>query len=369
MDSSAAENRFSVAACAAGAIAYDAILIVGFGGPERREDVLPFLENVTRGRNIPRARLLAVAEHYYHFGGVSPINAHVRALVVALRQELDRHGISVSVFWGNRNWHPMLSDTLAEMTAQGFKKALAIVLAAYSAYSSCRQYLEDIARARAAAGPDAPKVDKIRVFYNHPEFIAANADLVRSGIERITPDNRAAASVAFTAHSIPLAMAHNCDYEHQLRETCRLVAAEAGISLEQWMLVYQSRSGRPDDPWLVPDILDHLDDLKSRGVHDVVIHPIGFLSDHLEVIYDLDHEARHRCDALGLNMIRSQTVGTHPRFVGLLVELIAERIGMPEALRGRAVGGDGPGHDVCPDTCCLPPPRPGTDRLESKGDR
>jgi len=336
---------------------YDAILIVGFGGPEGREDVLPFLENVTRGRNIPQARLREVAEHYDHFGGVSPINGQVRALVASLRPELERHGISLPVFWGNRNWHPMLADTLAEMTGNGIKKALAVVLAAYSSYSSCRQYREDIARARAAAGPDAPQVDKIRVFYNHPEFIAANAALVRAALERFPAGRRDAVRVAFTAHSIPLAMARSCDYEHQLRETCRLVAGEAGINGAHWVLVYQSRSGRPDDPWLEPDILDHLKDLKSRGVEDVLIHPIGFLSDHVEVLYDLDHEARLLCDAFGLNMVRSQTVGIHPRFVSLLRELIAERLGAPREFSGRAVGQDGPSHDVCPDTCCLPPPR------------
>ncbi len=357
----------SLAAPAAAETPYDAILIVGFGGPERREDVVPFLENVTRGRNIPQSRLLEVAEHYDHFGGVSPINDQVRALLASLRPELVRHGISLPVFWGNRNWHPLLEGTLAEMTGNGIKKALAVVLSAYSSYSSCRQYREDIARAQAAAGPDAPQVDKVRVFYNHPDFIAANAAHVRAALKRFPTGRHEAVQVAFTAHSIPVAMARSCDYEHQLREACRLVAAEAGIRPEQWAFVYQSRSGRPDDPWLEPDILVHLKDLKNRRVEDVLIHPIGFVSDHMEVLYDLDHEARLLCDALGLNMVRSQTVGIHPRFVGMLRELIAERVGAGRISSRRAVGLDGPSHDICPDTCCLPRPRPGAAHVASTG--
>ena len=334
---------------------YDAILIVGFGGPDRREDVLPFLENVARGRGVPRERRLEVAEHYDHFGGKSPINAQVRELIAALRPELDRHGIILPIYWGNRNWHPFLADTLARMTSDGIKKALAVVLSAYSSYSSCRQYREDIAGARAAAGPRAPQIDKVRVFYNHPEFIAANALRVREAIEHLASSRRDTLRVAFTAHSIPMAMARNCDYEHQLREACRLVAAEVGVAEGRWQLAYQSRSGRPEDPWLEPDILDHLNDMKGRGTDCVVIHPIGFLSDHLEVLYDLDVEARQRSESLGIELVRSETVGTHPRFVSMLRELIAERLDPSAQPRGRAKGDDGPGHDVCPESCCLPP--------------
>jgi ferrochelatase len=337
---------------------YDAILIVGFGGPERHEDVLPFLENVTRGRNVPEARLLEVARHYDHFGGASPINAQVRALIAALVPELKRRGITLPIFWGNRNWHPMLAAALAEMTANGMQKALAVVLAAYSSYSSCRQYLEDISRARMAAGPGAPSVDKVRVFYNHPEFIAANADHVREAMDRFAADRRDVLHVAFTAHSIPLAMARGCAYEHQLSEACELVAGAAGLSRERWALVYQSRSGRPDDPWLAPDILDHLRDLKRHGVEGVVIHPIGFLSDHLEVLYDLDHEASLLCDSQRLIMVRSRTVGTHPRFVGMLGELIAERLDKHGEPKRRWAGNDGPSHDACPAICCPLPARP-----------
>jgi ferrochelatase len=333
---------------------YDAILVVGFGGPEGRDDVLPFLENVTMGRNIPRERLLEVAEHYDHFAGVSPINAQVRELIQALRIELDAHGISLPIFWGNRNWHPLLGDTLAEMTCRGVKKALAVVLAAYSSYSSCRQYREDIARAQAAAGPGAPHVDKMRVYYNHPVFIAANAERVRDALGQFMFGRRGDVHVAFTAHSIPAAMARNCDYERQLTATCRLVAEELGIPQERWALVYQSKSGRPGDPWLEPDIIEHLRELSAGGTGAVLIHPIGFLSDHMEVLYDLDEEARMLSTELGLEMVRSRTVGTHPLFVSLLRELIVERMGfLPEPGR-RAVGDDGPSHDVCPENCCLP---------------
>jgi protoporphyrin/coproporphyrin ferrochelatase len=337
---------------------YDAMLIVGFGGPERPEDVMPFLENVTRGRNVPRERLLQVAEHYHHFGGVSPINAQVRELIGLLRAELDRSGLSLPIYWGNRNWHPMLAETISAMTETGVQRALAVVLAAYSSYSSCRQYREDIERARIAAGPRAPEVHKVRAFYNHPDFVMANVERVREGLGSISTERLGTAHVVFTAHSIPLSMARNCDYEQQLRETCRLVADETGIEPDRWAMVYQSRSGRPGDPWLEPDILDHLKDLRRLHVKDVLIHPVGFLSDHVEVLYDLDEEARHLCNELGLRMVRSQTVGVHPRFVAMLRELVQERMGDALEPGRRAVGRFGPSHDVCPETCCLPPARP-----------
>jgi protoporphyrin/coproporphyrin ferrochelatase len=341
------------------AIDYDSILIVSFGGPERREDVMPFLENVTRGRNVPRERLLEVAEHYDHFGGASPLNAQVRELIAALRGELDRAGIDLPIFWGNRNWHPFLADALQEMTAAGHKRSLAVVLAAYSSYSSCRQYLEDIERARAAAGEQAPRVDKVRVFYNHPDFISANADRVHEALGAIAAVNgQSEAHLAFTAHSIPLSMARYCDYERQLNETCRLVAEAVGVEPGRWHLVYQSRSGRPDDPWLEPDILDHLRDLKQRGVHNVVVHPIGFLSDHVEVLYDLDEEARRLAEELGLNMVRSRTVGVHRRFISVLLMLIQERLGDIPVADRPAAGRYGPSHDVCPELCCPAPARP-----------
>ena len=334
---------------------YDALLIVGFGGPEKQEDVIPFLENVLRGRNVPRERMLAVAEHYNHFGGVSPINAQVRELIAALRDELDRHHIDLPIYWGNRNWHPMLADTLRQMTADGRQHGLALVLAAYSSYSSCRQYLDDIERARQAVGMQPPPVDKIRVFYNHPEFIAANADRVRAALETIPESRRATARIALTAHSIPRSMAETCLYETQLGETCRLVAEAIGIEAARWKLVYQSRSGRPSDPWLEPDILDHLRRLRQEDVSDVVVMPIGFLSDHMEILFDLDEEAQQTAGELGLHLVRAKTVGTHPRFVAMLRELIEERTaGAPP----RAIGRFGPSHDACAVDCCPAPPRP-----------
>jgi ferrochelatase len=338
--------------------AYDAILIVGFGGPEKRDDVLPFLENVTRGRNVPRERLLEVAEHYDHFGGVSPINAQVRELIDALRPELRRHGITLPIYWGNRNWHPRLVDTMREMTGSGVKKALAVVLAAYSSYSSCRQYREDIGLAQEEVGSAAPLIDKTRVFYNHPEFIAANSDRVREALARVPSDQRPKVKLVFTAHSLPLSMARGSSYEMQLKEASRLVASDIGFHAGSWDLVYQSRSGRPEDAWLEPDILDHLRRLKDGGSSHVIIHPIGFLSDHIEVLYDLDHEARQVCDEIGLNMVRSRTVGTHRGFVRMLRELIDERVAHAPVEERRAIGAYGPSHDTCPIDCCLPPARP-----------
>ncbi len=334
---------------------YEAILLVGFGGPEKPDDVMPFLENVTRGRNIPRERLFEVAEHYHHFGGVSPINAQVRKLIAALRPELDRQGVTLPIYWGNRNWHPMLTDALAEMTRDGVTRALGVVLAAYSSYSSCRQYREDVQRARDSVGPAAPRVDKLRVFFNHPDFVAANADRVAAALRSLPIDLRDSAHVAFTAHSIPETMAAACAYEAQLTETSRLVAEACGVSPDRWKLVYQSRSGRPSDPWLEPDIVDHLRDLRGRDARAVVVHPVGFLSDHMEVLFDLDEEARQACDSLGLTMVRSETVGTHPRFVAMLVGLIRERI--EGTLDRPSVGLYPASHDVCPADCC-PAPAP-----------
>ena len=252
----------------------------------------------------------------------------------------------------------MLADTLRQMTAAGVERALAVVLAAYSSYSSCRQYREDIERARDAAGADAPQVDKVRVFYNHPEFVAANAERIREALGSDTRRASAEAHLAFTAHSIPGSMAGNCDYERQLRETCRLVADELGIERPRWATVYQSRSGRPEDPWLEPDILDHLKDLHRRGVRDVLIHPIGFLSDHVEILYDLDEEAKHLCVELGMEMVRSRSVGAHPRVRGDAPPSSSRSgSGSPESSH-RAIGQFGPNHDVCPELCCLPPARP-----------
>jgi protoporphyrin/coproporphyrin ferrochelatase len=332
---------------------YDAILVVGFGGPDRPADIMPFLEIVTRGRNVPRERLLEVAGHYEHLGGASPYNAQVRELISALRADLDRWGVDLPIFWGNRNWHPMLGDTLTEMADCGIASAIAIVLAAYGSYSSCRQYREDIARAQQAVGPLAPRVDKVRLFYNHPDFITANAERVQEALARIPSARRAAVRLVFTAHSIPVAMARNCGYEQQLRETSRLVADRLDITSERYDVVYQSRSGRPSDPWLGPDVLDHIRSLKQRGVADLVIHPIGFLSDHMEVAYDLDVEASQLCEQLSINLVRAKTVGIQRDFVRMLTELIIERIGDPAAASRRALGEYGPADDTCGVDCCL----------------
>jgi ferrochelatase len=327
---------------------YDAILLVSFGGPEKREDVLPFLENVTRGRNIPRERLLTVAEHYYRFGGKSPINDQCRDLMAALRRELDEYGIALPIYWGNRNWHPFLVEALREMRRDGIQRALALVTSAYSSYSSCRQYRENIAAAQAEAGEGAPKVDKLRVFYNHPGFIEACAD----GVKQCASDN---VHLVATAHSIPCSLAHTSDYEKQLRETTRLVAEAAGLG--SWDLVYQSRSGPPAQPWLEPDILDHLGQLHEQGVKNVIVAPLGFISDHLEVRYDLDCEAQAVADQLGMKMVRAATAGTHPAFIRMLRQLIAERLCPDEPKL--AVGLYGPNHDVCPVDCCPAPPPAG----------
>lgn len=332
---------------------YDAILVVSFGGPESREEVIPFLENVLRGKPVPRERMLEVAEHYYHFDGVSPINAQVREFIGALRGELDRSGIDLPIYWGNRNWRPMLTDTIRDMTAAGVKRALAFMTSAYSSYSGCRQYRENILAACAEVGPEAPQFDKLRMFYNHPEFIAANVERIQAAAEQIPVDRRGRARLIFTAHSIPLSMANNCQYVRQLEETCRLVAEELGWPAELTQLVYQSRSGRPQDPWLEPDILDVVRQLKTEEVRDIVLSPIGFLSDHMEVLFDLDYEALHLAQDLGMNLVRAGTVGTHPQVIGMVRELIEERLGL--RTEKRAIGQYGPNHDVCPVDCCLYP--------------
>jgi ferrochelatase len=334
---------------------YDSIVIIGFGGPERREDVIPFLGNVLRGRNVPRERMLAVAEHYYQFDGKSPINNQVRELIAALRVELDSHKIDLPIEWGNRNWHPLLTDTVQEMADADKRRALGLVLSAYSSYSSCRQYRENIEAAVEQTGPNAPAIDKIRAFYNHPDFIAANSDHLQQAVEQFPQARRDNVRVAYTAHSIPASMANSCDYEQQLLETCRLVSESVGISAERWKLVFQSRSGRPQDPWLEPDICDHLLALNQQGVNEVVVHPVGFLSDHLEVLYDLDDEAQQAADKMGMQMVRASTVGTHPAFVSMLGELIAERLS--ESSERRAVGQYAAGPDVCPLDCCPAPIR------------
>jgi ferrochelatase len=334
---------------------YDAVLIVSFGGPEETKDVLPFLENVTRGRNIPRDRLLEVAEHYYHFGGKSPINDHCRALMDELRNELDAHGLKLPIYWGNRNWTPFLPDALRQMRDDGVRNALALVTSAYSSYSGCRQYRENIAAAQAEVGEGAPKVDKLRVFYNHPGFIEASADRVREALRAFLPNELPWVRFFITAHSIPCSMAETSAYEKQLRETSRLVAEAVGLT--NWELVYQSRSGSPSQPWLGPDILDALRKAHEDGVQNVIVAPLGFVSDHMEVLYDLDTEAQALAQELRMKLVRAATVGTHPAFVRMVRQLIAERA-LPNEPK-LAVGLFGPNHDLCPVDCCPAPVRGG----------
>ncbi len=344
---------------------FDAILVVSFGGPESREDVIPFLENVLRGRSVPRERMLAVAEHYYHFNGKSPINQQTRELISALKHELEQRGPNLPIYWGNRNWHPMLADTLGQMKQDRVRRALAFVTSAYSSYSGCRQYREDIARAQLEVGVGAPEVEKIRVFFNHPGFIEATEDRVRDALQQIPAEAKQNVQIVYVAHSIPLSMASTSDYVSQLEEVRRLVSARLQISNDA--LVYQSRSGAPGQPWLEPDILDYLRTVKQQDMASAVaIAPISFISDHMEVLYDLDIEARHLCESLSLPMTRAKTVGVHPQFVSMIRELILERTSGAER---RALGSMGPRQDTCAEDCCPAPQRPVRTQVPHGGNR
>ncbi len=335
-----------------------AILIMSFGGPEGRDEVMPFLERVTRGRSVPRERLLDVAEHYYEHGGVSPINAQNRALIAALKTRLAEVGPDLPVYFGNRNSEPFINDTMRRMADDGVTDVYAFVTAAHSCFSGCRQYRQNMDDARAAVGDAAPTIHKLRVFFNHPGFIEASASRVRDALRQVADDRRDAAHLLFTAHSIPLSMADSSNYVPQLTESCRLVAES--FPDNPWSLVYQSRSGPPHVPWLEPDVCDALRDLHVEGVADVVVVPIGFVSDHMEVIHDLDTEAREVADEIGLNMARAATVGSHPRFIEMVRELVVER--MTDAADRPALGAMGASHDVCPVDCCPAPKRPATAR-------
>lgn len=327
---------------------YDALLVMSFGGPEGIEDVLPFMEKVTEGRNIPRNRLEEVAEHYYDFGGVSPINDQNRALITALETELKAHNIDLPIYFGNRNWHPFIDDTMQKMRDDGVKRALTFVTSAFSCYSGCRQYREDIIKSRESV-EGAPEFDKIRVYYNHTGFIEPMVELTKVALEQFPEEERADVHLAFSAHSIPLAMAQHSDYEVQLEEACRLVAQ--GVGTDNYKLVYQSRSGPPHIPWLEPDICDYMEEIMEDGTDKVINVPIGFISDHMEVIYDLDTEAVQVAEKIGMQFVRAGTVGTHPAFVSMIRELIVER--MTENPQRRALGEREPNHDVCPLNCCL----------------
>lgn len=333
---------------------YDAVLVVSFGGPEGMDDVMPFLQNVLRGKNVPEKRMKEVAHHYELFGGVSPINGQNRRLISGLKEELKKHDINLPVYWGNRNWHPMLADTLRKMKDAGVKRALAFVTSAYGSYSGCRQYLEDIERAREEVGEGAPVVDKIRLFYNHPNFIQANLAHLKESLQRIPEARRKSVHVTFTAHSIPNTMAESCEYEAQLLEASRLVALGAGVA--DWNLAFQSRSGPATQPWLEPDIQDHLRDVAHRKIKDVVVLPIGFVSDHMEIIYDLDTEAASVAGKEGINFERASTAGTHPAFIAMIRELIEERL--HDKAERPCQGDRGLAPDVCHPDCCPRPMRP-----------
>jgi protoporphyrin/coproporphyrin ferrochelatase len=342
---------------------YDALLIVSFGGPEGPADVMPFLENVTAGRGVPRERLAEVAEHYLDMGGVSPINGQNRALLAAVRADLAAHDLSLPVYWGNRHWAPTLAEVLAEMRDDGVTNAIAFLTSAYASYSSCRQYLDAIELARVQVGEGAPKVDRVRQYFNHPGFIEPMVDGVKAALAalaappEVSADVPAGAALAFVAHSIPTAMdatSGPCGhaYTEQLAEAVALVAAGVGGE-HSVSLSYCSRSGSPSAPWLEPDLTGRLAELAAKGTRAVVVVPIGFVSDHMEVAYDLDTAAAATATELGLRFVRSPTVGTEPRFVAMVRELVLERTGEG---RPRALGRLGPAHDGCAATCCQLPP-------------
>jgi ferrochelatase len=305
---------------------YDALLLVSFGGPEGPDDVIPFLENVTRGRDVPRTRLAAVGEHYYRFGGISPINQQCRELKTAIEADFAAHGLDVPVYWGNRNWTPYLADAVLRMRDDGVRRAAAFVTSAYSCYSCCRQYLEDIERARVDVR-GAPEIDKLRVYCNHPGFVEPFIEATRAALGGLPGD----APLVFTAHSVPLAQPGRARYEAELADVARVVRDRAAPG-RPWAVVYQSRSGPPAQPWLEPDICDHLERLHAAGTEAAAVVPIGFVSDHMEVKYDLDVEAEALAAKLGMRLVRVATPGTHPRFVAMVRELFVERI---------AAGGEG----------------------------
>jgi ferrochelatase len=332
-------------------VVYDAFVLLSFGGPEKPDDVMPFLRNVVRGRGVPEERLAAVAEHYMHFGGVSPINQQCRDLLAAVRADFSANGVSLPLYWGNRNWAPYLADTVRDMADDGVRRAIALVTSAYSSYSSCRQYLEDIERARAAVGPDAPQIDKIRRFYNHPGFIEPFAENTRAALATLPADVRDQAHLVFTAHSIPVAMADasgpggGLRYVAELTEAARLIAERSDGGTHPWTLAYQSRSGPPSVPWLEPDVNDHVADLAKSGTTAVVVIPVGFVSDHMEVRHDLDIEAARTAESLGLPFARAATPGSHPGFAAMITELVRERIALSD---GQAQGEP----HTCPADCC-----------------
>ncbi|MFG2307174.1 ferrochelatase [Streptomyces sp. NPDC048566] len=349
---------------------YDALLLLSFGGPEGPDDVVPFLENVTRGRGIPTERLKEVGQHYFLFGGISPINDQNRALLDALRKDFADHGLDLPVYWGNRNWAPYLTDTLREMVADGRRRILVLATSAYASYSGCRQYREDLAGALAVLegeGRELPRIDKVRHYFNHPGFVEPMTESVLRSLAELPEEARQGAHLAFTTHSIPTAAADTSGpadghgdggaYVRQHLDVAELIVArvreETGVD-HPWRLVYQSRSGAPHIPWLEPDICDHLEELHASGAPGAVMVPIGFVSDHMEVLYDLDTEARDKAADLGLPVRRSATVGSDPRFAAAVRDLVLERAATESGreVTRCALGAVGAGHDLCPVGCC-----------------
>jgi ferrochelatase len=349
-------------------VAYDAIVLASFGGPEGQDDVIPFLRNVTRGRGIPDERLEEVAHHYRAFGGVSPINAQNRALKAALEAELARRGVDLPIYWGNRNWGPMLADALQEAAAAGHRRLLGVATSAYSSYSSCRQYREDFARALEETGLTGTlEIDKVRQYFDHPGFVAPFVAGVRDGLDALAArlpgvDLQRETRVLFTTHSIPTADAARSGpasrgfgeggaYAAQHRAVAEVVMARAGRDVP-WELVYQSRSGPPSQPWLEPDVNDAIRRLAGEGVRAVLLVPLGFVSDHMEVKWDLDTEAMETAEEVGVLALRTPTPGIDPAYVSGLIDLVLERRdGVPAALRP-AETGLGPWYDVCRPGCC-----------------
>jgi ferrochelatase len=320
---------------------FDALLVVSFGGPEKHDDVLPFLENVLRGKNVPRERMLEVAEHYYHFDGRSPINQQNLDLVAALGRDFQAHNLKIPVYWGNRNWHPLLPDTLKQMHSEGIRRIAVLATSAFGSYSGCRQYRENIAQASQSAGVQDMAIEKLPNFHDRPEFIEVMTERVRAAMAEL-PN---AEQVVFTAHSIPVSMAQSSPYVHQLERASERVASACGA--RHWSLVYQSRSGPPGQPWLEPDIGDYLRMQHRGGVQRVILCPIGFMSDHMEVLYDLDTQVRGLCDALGLKMARAGTAGSHPKIISMIRDLVVN-------------GETTPVEAHCEAGCCPAPQRPGS---------
>jgi ferrochelatase len=354
----------------------DALLLVSFGGPEKPDDVLPFLENVTRGRGIPRERLAEVGEHYMHFGGRSPINDQCRALKRAIEADFAAHGLDLPVYWGNRNWHPYLPDTMRQMRDDGVRDALCLLTSAYASYSSCRQYRENLADAQAAVGSDAPRLTRLPHYFNRRGFVEPFVDATFAALEKLPDGTR----LAFVTHSIPEAMnaasgpsgeRYVAEHQDVAAVVAQEVARRRGVPVE-WDLVFCSRSGPPTQPWLEPDVNDHLTTLAGKGVPGVVLVPIGFVSDHMEVLFDLDTEAKATADALGLAFARVPTPGIDPRFVTMIRELVLEQLDVtsPDTTRssgdagspaaGSILGTLGPVWSNCPAGCCanLRGPRP-----------